>query len=326
VAATEAGRITSIVDLQGHVVQDVPGVAEDAWEPALSPDGTKVAYMTFDNTVGFCGGCSDTHHGTNPRIAMVGVDGTQSEFVTEFAGGIRNPMMPAISPDGTRVAFVGTRKGNTDIYIIDAPSTPLNTENLHLVRVTTDPGQDEFPAWTPDGRSIVYVSSGKTALDQNALSPTEEIWEVSAGGGTPVRLTSNDVPDNSPSVSPDGTKVAMFEGGRGIAILDLRTGRIRILGVGPDAWSPRWSPDGTRIAFLDFSIAAGQAPTWDPFHAPGGSLGPVSVEFPLGEVKILDVSTGAVANTHVQVLTEWSAVSWLPSGDALLVNRYLAGR
>ena len=63
----------------------------------------------------------------------------------------RQDIRPAISPDGTRVAFTSSRDGNYEIYI-------LNTDSPRRQRVTHHPERDDYPAWHPDGKRLVIVS------------------------------------------------------------------------------------------------------------------------------------------------------------------------
>jgi hypothetical protein len=271
-------------------------------------DATKLAYITRSKDVGFCGACVDV-----AQMAVVNADGTDSHFVpipneSHFTVDPNSPVsnLPAWSPDGSRIAIVVTKKGNTDIYVMDA-------DGSHQRRLTTSLAQDEFPSWSPDGSTIVYDSSGSTPLDNSGLSPTQEIWSVPAAGGTPVRLTNNHASDQAPSYSPDGTKIAFFEPD-GITEMDADGRNVRPVAGASGGWTPRWSPDGSRIAFLVFSGGQGYVP--DP------AMGTDTYALPLGTVKIVSVATGEVTSLPVQVTTSYNAVSWMPSSDALLVNRY----
>jgi Tol biopolymer transport system component len=306
----------AIVGLDGRVQSILQELAPDAWTLSLSPDATKIAYITRSTDVGSCGGCADV-----ARLTVAQTDGTNSHFVpipgeSHFTvdpnrdpparglGPVSN--LPAWSPDGSRIAIVVTKNGNTDIYVMDA-------DGSHQRRLTTSPADDEFPSWSPDGSSIVYDSSGSTQLDDSGLSPTQEIWSVPVAGGTPVRLTNNHLPDQAPVYSPDGTTIAFFEPD-GITLMDADGGNVRPLAGGSGGWTPRWSPDGRRIAFLDFTGGEGSAP------AP--TIGDLSYSLPLGTVKVVDLATGKVSSLPFEVPTSYNAVSWMPSSDALLVNRY----
>jgi TolB protein len=81
---------------------------------------------------------------------------------------------PAVSPDGSTVAFMSTRDGNWDIYTIGVDGTGLT-------RLTFDPAEDGLPTWSPDGRLIAFASTrdGEWA-----------IWAVRPEGGNPLKLFS----------------------------------------------------------------------------------------------------------------------------------------
>jgi len=102
---------------------------------------------------------------------------------------------PAISPDGSRVAFVSTRDGNPEIYVMDADGTTLT-------RLTNDPQPDGRPTFTPDGAGVVFQSqrmvNGKPFL---------EIYSVALDGSGLKALTTDSL-NQTPTVSPDGGTIA----------------------------------------------------------------------------------------------------------------------
>lgn len=111
----------------------------------------------------------------------------------------------AWSPDGTRVAFVSNRtddpdtNDNSDVWVVDAGLTePTDTPT----RITTQPGSDSSPAWSPDGRTLAYV----TTTDIDAMwYATSYLAVISATGGEPRLLTRElDRNPNSPRFSEDG--------------------------------------------------------------------------------------------------------------------------
>jgi len=215
----------------------------------------------------------------------------------------------AWSPDGTRLAYAS----DGDIYVltVGGADRPL--------RLTTDPKLDEWPAWSPDSRTIYYINQGATDLDDNAISPTQELWRVPATGGTPKRITHDDVPELQPDLGHDGSMRIWHDGG--ILTIDPSNGRttdLRNTGDGavilmPDSWNPRMSPDGSKIAVLTFR--GDRAAPVDP------SLG-IPFDLPAMDVVVIDVKTGISSTVGPRVAAFWNPVSWLPDGSALLINRF----
>jgi Tol biopolymer transport system component len=146
-----------------------------------------------------------------------------------------NDSSPAVSPDGTRIAFESERDGNTEIYVMDA-------DGGNQVRLTNDPARDAAPAWSPDGRRIVFTSD----RDNRASA---DIYVMNADGTGVERLT-NDLSNWAPQFSPDGQRVAV-QVNRDVVILNLSDGTRQRLTFDPqNGMNPTWSPDGRRLAFV----------------------------------------------------------------------------
>lgn len=181
---------------------------------------------------------------TNGRIAfggqrglsLVNPDGTG--FVAVHSGAL-----PSWSPDGRKLAFTDTQ-ANDDIFVIDAGGTGLR-------RLTDSPARDWCPAWSPDGERIAFTSnrSGIGASD---------VWVMNRDGSAQENLTRNpsSVEASCPSWRPDGRKMLFTRGETGIAASNGAytmnpdgTGQTLLVA---DAVLPRWSPDGTSVAFCAF--------------------------------------------------------------------------
>jgi serine/threonine-protein kinase len=126
-------------------------------------------------------------------LELTSIDRTGREAViTAVTGG----NYPRASPDGSKVAFMATVAGNTDIYIRE------RARNVQS-RLTFDIARDLAPVWTPDGKRIVYASSRDGG--QNLY------WQAADGTGTAERLTTNPNDQYPYVISPDGQVVLYIE-------------------------------------------------------------------------------------------------------------------
>jgi len=116
----------------------------------------------------------------------------ESKKPTQLTDGDFDDSEPAWSPDGRSVAFVSNRSANpdanynTDIWLARADKP----EAKRAVRqLTTSPGSDESPVWSPDGSRIAYVAMPN--IDDLSWYAMERIAIVSANGGEPTILTGS---------------------------------------------------------------------------------------------------------------------------------------
>ena len=173
---------------------------------------------------------------------------------------------------------------------------------------------------SPDGSTVAYSNSGAVALDENDVSTTEEIWSVPVGGGLPTQLTHDALPDAMPTYSPNGTQIAYFRDGAIWAMNADGTSPRPIRGPTGRCFTPRWSPDGSKIAYLTYDPAA-RAAVMVPGDRPG-----IPSSLPLLTVHIADVTTGVVTTVPGEVASDINGASWLPSSNALLINRVDLGK
>jgi Tol biopolymer transport system component len=291
-----------IVGLNGAVVQQISGMPADSYGTDLSPNGREVAFVTIVD-------------GGHAQIATIGIDGSGYKVVTHERYGAEYPRW---SPDGTKIAYVslGT-SDNHDIYV-------MNADGSNRTRLTTSPAYDDAPDWAPNGKTIAYQSGSNTSLDYD--SADEEIWTVPATGGAPVRLTHDNRPQLQPSWSPDGRWIAFGDGGN-VAVMRADGSRMHILTgsrSGADDYMVRWSPDGTKVAFL--VCCARQMGT---FPVPDNGVGAREGRYVL-KVSVMGVAidkNGVSAASRptdlgTTIVTDASGVSWTLSSDALLIYRW----
>ena len=121
---------------------------------------------------------------------------------------------------------------------------------FRTTRLSSDPGVEQFPSLTPDGRWVVY--SGQESGDR-------DIYLLSTSGQNPRNLTEDSpADDDQPAVSPDGERIAFRSSrdGGGLFVMGL-TGegvrRVTPTGV-TAAYNPAWSPDGSEIAYTTENV------------------------------------------------------------------------
>ena len=129
-------------------------------------------------------------------LAIAGI-AQKRAFTLEDLYRLRTIEDPQISPDGKQIAFVvrednltqGT--GNSEIYVI-------RTDGTRLRRLTNNPATDNTPRWSPDGRSILFLSTRKNG---------SQAWSIPEDGGEPRQLTNFSAGVGDPNWSPDGRAV-----------------------------------------------------------------------------------------------------------------------
>ena len=161
---------------------------------------------------------------------------------------------PVWSPDGNRIAFVSNRSDspdtnyNTDIWVVDAANTDKGAD-LH--QITTNPGPDTSPAWSPDGQLITHISE----TDVEAMVYATSHLAVSAASGGKFRNLTADLDRiiTTPVFSPDGDSIYFIledSGEQNLAKIPTQGGEVERLISGGDIVSAfNIGPEG-KIAVL----------------------------------------------------------------------------
>src|SRR5215207_5725307 len=150
------------------------------YEPAISPDRREIAFVSGGDV------WTAPAEGGEARLLV-------SHPATE--------LRPLYSPDGRQLAFISTRTGNGDIYVLDFASGELR-------RVTFDDGGEQLDAWSADGRWLYYSS---TARD---IGGSNDLYRVAAAGGTPMQVSADRYANEwAAAPGPDNSTLAFV--GRG---------------------------------------------------------------------------------------------------------------
>ncbi|KAB2899333.1 MAG: Tol-Pal system beta propeller repeat protein TolB [Dokdonella sp.] len=218
--APNAQYALMVADSDGYNPQVVVRSREPLLSPHWSPDGKRLAYVSFES-------------------------GNSAVYIQDLATGARQLVShsrginsaPAFSPDGNRLALSLSKGGNPDIYVLDLGSRTLSQVTRHFAI-------DTEPEWAPDGQSIYFTSdrSGKP-----------QIYQVAPGGGAQTRVTFQGQYNASVSVvDAKGLKLAMVQGNGNvyrIAVLDRATNQNTLVSPGTQDESPSFAPNGSMLLY-----------------------------------------------------------------------------
>jgi TolB protein len=210
-----------VADADGANPQIVADSPDPLMSPAWSPDGRRLAYVSFEGNQAAVY-VQTLRSGVRDRVsAREGINGA-----------------PAFSPDGRTLALTLSRDaGNLDIFTLD-----LTTQVL--IRLTNNPAIDTEPTWSTDGQSVYFTSD---------RSGGPQIYRVDARAGAQAeRVTFEGIYNARARVSPDGRQLAVVHQDRGafrIAVVDPRTGLTQVLSNGVLDESPSFAPNGAVIIY-----------------------------------------------------------------------------
>lgn len=201
-----------VADYDGYNQFIVNKSSQPIMSPAWSPDGQRLAYVSFENR--------------KSQLVVQDLGSGARKVVASFPG---HNGAPSFSPDGSRLAFASSQDGTLNIYVMGA-------NGGQPTQLTRGAGNNTEPSWSPDGSSILFTSD-------RSGSPQVYRMSASGGGATPVGGRG------SAQISADGKTLVMINGNNNVVKQDLTTGASEVLSTSFLGESPSISPNGIMIIY-----------------------------------------------------------------------------
>ncbi len=209
-----------VADTDGQQPRTVLSSPEPLLSPTWTPDGKKIAYVSFETG--------------RPAIYLQDLTSGGREVLAQYKG---LNGAPSFSPDGQSMLFTSSKDGEPDIY-------QMNLATKQLRRITNDSAIDTEARYAPDGKSFIFTSD---------RGGTPQIYRYNLEDGSSRRLTFKGSFNARGSISRDGQSMALVHRQSGqnyqIAIQDLSSGIVSILTQTPLDESPSFSPNGQMVVY-----------------------------------------------------------------------------
>ncbi|OOF65952.1 Tol-Pal system beta propeller repeat protein TolB [Rodentibacter sp. Ppn85] len=201
-----------VADYDGYNQFVVNRSSQPIMSPAWSPDGKRLAYVSFENR--------------KSQLVVQDLGSGARKVVASFSG---HNGAPAFSPDGSRLAFASSQDGTLNIYVMSSNGgTPT--------QLTRGSGNNTEPSWSPDGSSILFTSD-------RGGSP--QVYRMNANGGGVTLVGGR----GSAQISSDGKTLVMINGNNNVVKQDLASGASEVLSTSFLGESPSISPNGIMIIY-----------------------------------------------------------------------------
>jgi len=210
----------NVADADGFSPQTILSSVEPIISPKWSPDGTRLAYVSFEQR--------------KPVVYVQSIVTGARQAVANFFG---SNSAPAWSPDGRRLAVVLSKDGGSQMNLINADGSG------QPVRIASSTSIDTEPNFSPDGSTILFTSD-------RGGSP--QIYRIPVSGGPVQRVTFDGAYNVSARHSPDGKSFSFIHrcsGRFAVAVQDFSTRQVQVLSDGGVDESPAFAPNGRMILY-----------------------------------------------------------------------------
>jgi Tol biopolymer transport system component len=221
------------------------GIVDDL--PDWSPDGSHVVFERIFNP-------TSNQPTIGDEVMRVNADGSGLRQIGTCTGDCVANDDPQYSPDGHRIVFVrvvhvkGTKSLAAGVWLMDS-----NGGNRHEIsRATSGESEDHEPAWSPDGKQIVFTRLNDSAVPMNK----QALFIIAGTGGKPRQITPWSLNAGGANWSPDGSRI-LFQSYRDCSCSETSqvytvavngSGLMRLTNAGRNI-EPNWSPDGKEIIY-----------------------------------------------------------------------------
>jgi Tol biopolymer transport system component len=324
------------VVVKSLITNDVQRVSADGTNSGLawSPDGTQIAHKSNSSPymveqLPFRGGLHVTTLATGSVVAIDGPRDVQGVSSTGRDFGW--------SPDGTQMVFTSSSANILPGDVVTGISVYVKNLSSGVVRRVST-AQDgavqadaraKYPQWSPDGSKVSFYSDANNLVPGDPNGTGEDLFIKTLSDGSVSRVSTGPAGNEPngrtdvPVLSPDWTKIAFRSDATNLVpgvtqpsvyVKNLVNGEVQALpNVPGDAWWLRWSPDGSRIAFVT-------SVNIDPDDKDANPSFPVVTP----DIYVTEISTGQVSwlscgiDGATRAAAQASAFSWSPDSKRVV--------